>query len=57
MENIVKWLMNGGEWLVYGFVYLFIIVILLRIIIYLYRVNFTKYDPYDQSTWKYKSWE
>ena len=50
--EVVKWLMNGGEWLVYGFVYLFTIILLLRIIVYLYRVNFTNYDPYDQSTWK-----
>ena len=43
----MEWLMNDGEWLVYGFVYSYVIVLILRLIIYLYRVNFTSYDPWE----------
>jgi hypothetical protein len=45
--EVIKWLMNDGEWLVYGFIYLYIIVSILRLLIYLYRVNFTNYDPWE----------
>ena len=45
--EIAKWLMNDGEWLMYGFIYLFTLSLILNLIVYLYRINFDdNYDPW-----------